>query len=139
MYQGYFQDFLTSADTLRVYDNDRLIFASNKDRLIPLMQYLDGFGPKPGQVAVFDKIMGNAAALLCVKANAIEVFSPLGSELAIQTLAKHHIKHHLAEVVPHITKPDGADWCPMEKLSVGKTPEEFYREMKSQIKPPAEC
>ncbi len=139
MYQGYFQDFLTSADTLRVYDSGKLIFASNKDRLVPLTQYLDGFGRKPEQVVIFDKIMGNAAALLCVKAGVIEVFSPLGSELAIQTLDKFRIKHHLVKVVPHITRPDGSDWCPMEKLSAGKTPDEFYAELKRRIKPPAEC
>jgi hypothetical protein len=139
MYQVYFQDFLAGADTLRVHDGDNLIFASNKDRLIPLMQYLDAFGRKPENVVIFDKIMGNAAALLCVKANAAEVFSPLGSELAIQTLDKYRIKHHLLKVVPHITRPDNVDWCPMEKLSVEKTPEEFYQALKKMAKPPALC
>lgn len=135
MYQDFFKDFLASADTLRIYDGDSLVFSSTEDRLIPLMEYL-ARTPQPKPVVIFDKIMGNAAALLSVKAAAGEVFSPLGSELAIRTLDNYRIKHHLINVVPHIMKPDGSDWCPMEKLSVGKTPEEFYQEMKRRLKPP---
>ena len=136
MCRDYFSEFLAGADTLRVYDDGKLVFSSDKDRLIPLMEYLGGEAAQHKQVVIFDKIMGNAAALLSVKADAREVFSPLGSDLAIRTLDSFHIKHKLLKVVPHIMKPDGSDWCPMEKLSVGKTPEEFYQEMKRRIKPP---
>lgn len=135
MSQDVFNQFLAGADTLHVYDDDKLVFSSTKDRLIPLMEYLANT-PQPRSVVIFDKIMGNAAALLAVEAQAREVFSPLGSALAIRTLDEFHIKHHLVKTVPHIMKPDGSDWCPMEKLSVGKTPEEFYQEMKRRIKPP---
>jgi len=77
--------------------------------------------------------MGNAAALLSVKANCREVYSPLGSELAVKTLEKYNIEYHLTEIVPYIIRDDGKGMCPMEKLSIGKGPEEFYREMKSRI------
>jgi len=30
-------------------------------------------------------------------------------------------------------RDDGKDMCPMEKLSMDKTPEEFYTEMKKRI------
>jgi len=139
MSRDAFNDFLASADTLRICDNGKLVFSSDKDRLIPLMEYLGGEAAQHKQVVIFDRIMGNAAALLAVKADAREVFSPLGSDLAIRTLDSFHIKHKLLKVVPHIMKPDGPDWCPMEKLSVGKTPEEFYQEMKRRIKPRPEC
>ena len=131
-----FTEFLSSADTLRVYDNGRRVFSSTQDRLIPLMEYLDGRTVSHRQVVIYDKIMGNAAALLAVKADARQVFSPLGSDLAIATLDSFSIRHHLLKTVPHIMRPDGSDWCPMEKLSVGRTPEEFYKEMKRRIKPP---
>lgn len=132
-----FHEFLSNADTLRVYDDGRLVFSSTKDRLIPLMEYLDGEAAKHRRVVIYDKIMGNAAALLAVKAAAREIFSPLGSDLAIATLNRFHIKHQLLKTIPHIMRPDGADWCPMEKLSVDKTPEEFYQEMKSRITNPS--
>jgi hypothetical protein len=132
MYTDLFNAFLASRDTLRIYRDGTLIFSSEKDRLLPLMEYLSV--NKPGEpVVIFDKIMGNAAALLAVKANCREVFSPLGSELGIETLKKHHISYHLTQTVPFIMRPDGKNMCPMEKLSIGKTPDEFYLEMQSRI------
>jgi hypothetical protein len=128
-----FKDFLTSEDTLRIYTGDMLAFASKKDRLLPLMEYLATYGAICQTVTIYDKIMGNAAALLAVKANAREVYSPLGSKLAIQTLEKHNIKHHISEVVPYIMRDDGKGMCPMEELSLGKEPEEFYKVMKARI------
>lgn len=128
-----FKAFLDSDDTLQIYASDRQIFSSKKDRLLPLMEYIatHEIGRKP--VVIYDKVMGNAAALLAVKANAGEVASPLGSELAVKTLDGHGIKHHLNRTVPFITRDDGQSMCPMEQLSIGKGPEEFYRIMKAKI------
>ena len=78
--------------------------------------------------------MGNAAALLAVKASCREVYSPLGSQLAIKTLDKYHIKYHLTETVPYIQKANGEDMCPMEKLSMNRGPEEFYKLIRNTIK-----
>ena len=133
MYQRIFHQFNASADTLRVYEGSSLVFSSRKDRLLPLMEYTDRFAPERS-VVIFDKIMGNAAALLAVKVGCREIFSPLGSELAIQTLENYDIKYHFTRTVPTIQKVDGESMCPMEKLSIGKEPEEFYREMVEIIK-----
>jgi hypothetical protein len=77
--------------------------------------------------------MGNAAALLSVRAGASEVYSPLGSALAVKTLEKHKVKYHLTEVVPCIMRDDGKGMCPMEELSQGKEPGEFYRVMRARL------
>ena len=130
-----FDDFLISEDSLRVYDGDRLIFKSSKDGLQPLLEYIAVFTPYPGKIRIFDKIMGNAAALLSVKAGCQEVYSPLGSELAIQTLSSYHIEYHFAEVVPYIQKRNQQGMCPMEELSISKSPEEFYQLLKQHTKP----
>jgi hypothetical protein len=128
-----FQTFLAGDDTLRIYRDKTLVFSSKKDRLLPLMEHIatHEIGQKP--VVIYDKIMGNAAALLAVKVNAGEVFSPLGSELAIKTLEKYDIKYHLTKIVPYILRDDGKGLCPMEQLSIGKSPEEFYKVMKTRI------
>jgi protein associated with RNAse G/E len=133
MYTNLYNDFLSSDDTLRVYDGDRQVFSSKKERLLPLMDYIATVNNNASQVTIFDKVMGNAAALLSTKANAREVFSPLGSELAIKTLEKSGITYHLTVTVPFILRPDGVRMCPMEELSIGKEPEEFYRELKARI------
>ena len=128
-----FSAFLSSDDTLRIYMEETLVFSSEKDRLLPLMEYIEDYGPGQQPVTIFDKIIGNAAALLAVKVNCREVYSPIGSELAIETLENYEIEYHLSEIVPYIMRPDGKGMCPMEKLSIGKEPDEFYREMKARI------
>lgn len=125
----FFNEFLTSDDTLRIYEGDQLIYSSTKDRLLPLLEYIDRLAADHQQVAIFDKIIGNAAALLAIKANCQKVFSPLSSQLAIKTLNKYGIKYHFIKIVPYIQKSDEEDMCPMEKLSLGKEPEEFYQAM----------
>lgn len=128
-----FNEFLISSDTLQVYKGDRLIFRSNKDRLLPLLEYIDRFAPYNQEVEIYDRIMGNAAALLSVKAACRKVYSPLGSELAIKTLSNYDVEYHLTEIVPHIQNRSQEDMCPMEKLSINKSPEEFYEAIRHII------
>jgi hypothetical protein len=133
MNNDLYNSFLASDDTLRIYDGDTLVFSSAKERLLPLMEYIaTGTGDR-NRVTIFDKVMGNAAALLSVKVNAGEVFSPLGSELAVSTLEKYGIRHHLENTVPFILRADGVRMCPMEELSIGKTPGEFYTTLKARM------
>ena len=134
MYQRIFSEFNASGDTLWIYEDSSLVFSSRKDRLLPLMEYIDRFAQEHSGVVIYDKIIGNAAALLAVKAGCKEIFSPLGSELALQTLEKYDITYHFTRTVSTIQKADGESMCPMEKLSIGKEPEEFYREMDEIIK-----
>lgn len=120
-----------SKNTLRVYyKGNRLLFASGKGRLAPLLEYIDKFSSHHKDVTVFDRIVGNAAALLLKKALCTRVYSPSGSELAVKTLSDYGIKYHFTEVMPHIQNSTGEDMCPMEKLSIGKSPEEFYEALR---------
>lgn len=134
MYQRLFEEFLTTDDTLRVYEGPQLVFASDKDRLLPLLDYIAQPALPHHGVIIFDRIMGNAAALLSVKAGGCEVYSPLGSRLAIETLDKYGVRCHLVETVDYIQKADSAEMCPMEKLSLGKDPETFYRTLTGGLK-----
>ena len=130
MYQALFDEFLTGKNTLRIYDSNTLIFTSDKCRLLPLVEYIDTLASHHQNVVIFDKIVGRAAALLLIKADCREVYSPLSSRLAIEVLEQHGIKHHLNQIVPCIQTPDN-NMCPMEELSIGKEPEEFYNLIRS--------
>jgi hypothetical protein len=134
MDSAFFEDFLVSSDTLRVYEDSRLLFSSAKDGLLPLLEY-SSQGPSPHRpVVIFDKIMGNAAALLSVRVGCQKVYSPLGSRIGLETLEARGIKHHISEIVDCILQSNGIDMCPMEKLSLGKDPEEFYKAVSNIIK-----
>ena len=130
MNKPLFNKFRASDDTLQVYKDNRLLFSSSKNRLLPLLEYIERFAPHHRQVVIFDKIMGNAAALLSIKASCREVYSPLGSELAIKTLDKYNIRYHFTQIIPFIQKPNGEGMCPMEESSINKEPEEFYEVIK---------
>jgi hypothetical protein len=58
----------------------------------------------------------------------------MGSELAAATLDGHGIEYRFGETVPYIRNRDGTDMCPMEKLSLGKDMDEFYRAVKEAVK-----
>jgi len=131
------RDFLASGDSLQVYEADKSIFTSEKAGLLPLLEYIDRFSPCHQQVTIFDKIMGNGAALLSVLANCQKVYSPLGSQLAINTLDKYLISYHITNTVPYIRKTPRGKMCPMEKLSLHKEPEEFYTAVKEIFPAPA--
>jgi len=129
-----YSEFLASNDTLRVYQEGRLVFTSGKERLLPLVEYIDKFTPYEKDVTVFDRIVGNAAALLLKKIFCKEVYSTLGSELAARTLSSFGISYHFTETVPYIQNNTGDDMCPMEKLSLNKDPEEFYQALRERIR-----
>ncbi len=123
--------FINSGDTLWVYKGTKLIFQSRKERLMPLLDYIDAFVPQIKGVTIFDCVVGNAAALLLKKALCLKVHSPLASQAAVRSLEKFGISYHFLKIVPRIR--EGNDICPMEKLSGGKTPDEFYQAVKALL------
>ena len=126
MYKNLYKEFISSPDTLRVYSCGTLLFFSEKDGLLPLVEYLDTPN-RPDNVVIMDRVTGNAAALLSVIAGSTEIYSPLGSNIATGTLDKYSITYHFGDTVPYIRRPNSEEMCPMEKLSLEKTPEEFYK------------
>jgi len=127
-----YDEFLRSGDTLWVCEEENRLFISKKGFLFPLVEYIDKFGSYQKRVIIMDRVMGNAAALLSVKAGAIKVYSALGSEFARNTLYKYNIEQHLDKIVPFIQARDGENICPLEKLSISKdmSPDEFYEEVR---------
>ncbi len=130
MSTSLFRRFLRSKDNLWVYEGDKLLFTSTKGGLLPLIEYIDSAVCSHNGITIFDKIMGNAAALLSVKACCRKVYSPLASELALKTLGDYGVKYHFAKIVPYIQNRKGERMCPMEELSINKGPEEFYEAVK---------
>lgn len=128
-----FTEFLESKDTFRIYKGNRLVFASQKDKLVPMVEYIESRAPYITDVTVYDRIVGNAAALLLKTIRCRSVFSELGSENAIRTLKSAGIKYRFNKTVDCIMNDSGKDMCPMERLSLGKTPDEFLSALKERM------
>ena len=123
-----FEAFLNSADTLWILSPQGVIFRSQRKGIAPLICYIEQ-ASLTEEVTVFDKVTGNAAALLLKKANGRELFSSLGSRWATETLRGFGVEAHFTHIVPYIINRSGNGMCPFEKLSLGKTPEEFYENL----------
>ena len=123
-----FQSFTESQDTLCVLEGDEKLFTSQDDALFPLLEYIGRFSHLHHNVTILDKTVGNAAALLSIKVGASEVYSPLGSQFAADTLSRYKREYHFTKTVPFILARNGKDMCPMEKLSLSRnmSPDEFY-------------
>ena len=128
-----YDEFLKSDDTLRIYADSKLVFSSKKERLTALLEYIDSLSVNHQGVTIWDKVVGNAAALLSIKAGGRELYSPLASQLAVITLDKYGIVHRFGNIVSFIRRADGKGMCPMEKLSLDKEPEEFYTAVKAVV------
>ena len=122
-----FTGFQRSEDTVRIYLSDNLLFRSAEKGVRPLLTYLLEFHPCPEGVTVFDRIVGNAAALLLKKASCREIHSIIGSETAAETLKRLGIAHSFQTTVPFISNRAGDGMCPFEKASIGKSSDEFYK------------
>lgn len=120
--------FLGSRDTLWVQKGTKLVFRSEKGQLVPLVEYIQAFVPRIRGVIVFDRVVGNAAALLLKKALCLKVYSPIASRAAVYTLQKLGIGYHFWKIAPCIMQ--GNSICPMEEMSLGKSPDEFYEAVK---------
>ena len=125
-YSQLFAQFLETRDNLQVYLGGKLCFRSEAPGLKPLLSYIREFTPCPEGAVVFDRLVGNAAALLLEKAACREVYGQVGSDLAIETLRGPGIAYSFLKVVPFISNRAGDGMCPFEKASIGKSVGEFY-------------
>jgi hypothetical protein len=104
------------------------LFASREPMLRPLLSALEMLGEELRGTLVIDRIVGKAAALLCVHAGVAQVYTPLASQPAVTLLTSHRIGIEAREVVPFIRNRKGDGLCPMEQLALRyDSPEEFLR------------
>ena len=111
--------------SLVLIKNSEIIYRSKKQGLAPLIFCLKN---KPGLLrgaTVYDKLVGRAATLLMIYGKVKEVMTPAISRMALVELKKNNINSEYGEVVGKIMNRKGDDLCPMEKLSSGKSAEEF--------------
>ncbi|MDZ7373102.1 MAG: DUF1893 domain-containing protein [candidate division KSB1 bacterium] len=105
-----------------------VLFTSREPMLRPLLAALEALGEQLRGATVVDRIVGKAAAFLCVYAGVAEVYTPLASQPAVGLLASHGIPLEARRVVPFIRNREGNGLCPMEQLALQyETPEDFLR------------
>ena len=119
---------------LELRKDGKLLFASEKTRLRPLMECLEQFMGKLEGCELYDKIVGLAAARLIVYSKLItSVKAGTLSLPAKELLEAAGIEVASENLVPVILNNELTGPCPMELKAKDVSNEEFYNHMKALL------
>jgi len=134
-WQEKIAQLLQAGLSIRVEKEDRIIFESTEPMLKPLLVCLQQHTAEMVAATVIDKIVGRAAAYLCVLANVQQVFTPLASLAAQEVLDQAGIPLQAQRLIPQIMNRDNSGPCPMEQMANGfSSAEAFYQALREKIK-----
>ena len=118
--------------TLVIVKEGKVIFETRSQGVGGFLQAIEKLGKRLVASAVADKIVGAAAAMLCVYSEVSSVFAVTISEEGIRVLKDNDIIYRFENEVPNILNHDKTDICPFEKLVIGsRDPKEAYTKLKS--------
>jgi zinc transport system ATP-binding protein len=116
---------MPTTHSLVVHCDGDIVFSSDGHWLHPLFEletFLGGWNGNPARLAVTDKIVGRAAALLIVRLGVGRVHAGLLSRLGREALEQHHLPHTWDRLVDRIV-------CRTEELLAGEHDPERAHEM----------
>jgi len=118
--------------TLVIAREGKVIFETRSQGVGGFLQAIEKLGKRLVASSVADKIVGAAAAMLCVYSEVSSVFAATISEEGIKVLENNQIIYQFENEVPNILNNDKTDVCPFEKLVIGsRDPKEAYTKLKS--------
>jgi hypothetical protein len=118
--------------SLVIVKKGKVIFKTQKHGIVGFLEAIEKLDENLVASSVADKIVGVAAATLCVYSGVVSVFALTISEAGIKVLRDNNIAHRFKNAVPNILNRDKKDVCPFEKLAMASgNPEEAYAKLKS--------
>lgn len=96
----------------------RVIFSSDGRGIKPIYTALNELKCELRGSSIADKVVGKAAAMICVYAGIKELNTKLISENAISVLESTSIIYNYDKSVPYIKNRDQSGMCPVETLSL---------------------
>jgi UDP-3-O-acyl-N-acetylglucosamine deacetylase len=110
---------LTEEDlSLVIVKNEKIIFETKKQGINGFLQAIEKLDKNLVKASAADKIVGVAAAMLCVYAGVASVFALTISEEGIRMLENNNILCRFEKKVSNILNRDKNDVCPFEKLAI---------------------
>jgi len=118
--------------SLVIVKKGKVIFETKKQGISGFLQAIEKLDKKLVVTSVADKIVGVAAAMLCVYAGVASVFALTISEEGIKVLEDNNIACLFEKKVSNILNRDKTDVCPFEKLAMESgNSQEAYVKLKS--------
>lgn len=117
--------------SLVIVKNKKVIFKTKKQGVNGFLDAIALLNKELNKASVADKIIGVAAAMLCVYSGISSVFAQTISESGIKILKEKNIDFFYEKMVSNILNRKKTDVCPFEKLAIkSKTSKEAYDKLK---------
>lgn len=125
---------LENKHSIVVVKENNVVYKSDKNGLLPIIDVYDSDKKILDGAAVADKVIGRAAALILIEANISKLYAQLISENAISILDNTNIKYEYDKKVKEIRNRDNTGMCPMEELSLATdNADELIRKVKEKF------
>ena len=116
------------------YKKEVLVYSSKMRGIAPLVELCD-INKENDELFVADKVIGKAAALLCIKCNVRMLFAKVISDAAIKILHDYGVDTRFDERVAFIENRTGTGKCPMEALAADTvSPDEMLKRAKDFLR-----
>ena len=118
--------------SLVIVKKGKVIFETKKQGISGFLQAIEKLDKNLVAASAADKIVGVAAAMLCVYAGVVSVFALTISEGGMRVLEDNNIACMFEKKVSNILNRDKNDVCPFEKLAMASgSSDEAYVKLKS--------
>ena len=118
--------------SLVIVKKGKVIFETSKQGISGFLQAIKGGEKILVAASAADKIVGVAAAMLCIYSGFASVFASTISEAGIKLLEDYNIECVFERKVSHILNRSKTDVCPFEKIAMTSgSPDEAYIKLKS--------
>ncbi len=123
---------------LVIVKNGKVIFQTKEPGIEGFLEAIEKLDRNLVEASVADKIVGMAAAMLCVYAGVVSVFALTISEGGIRVLEDNNIEYLFEKKVSNVLDHDKNDVCPFEKMAMdsGSSAEAYvkFKSLASQTK-----
>ena len=122
--------------SLVIAKSEKIVFATRQSGVSGFLQAIDKFSKDDlASSFVADRVVGRAAAMLCVYCCVKAVYAVVLSETGKEVLEKNSIPFQFESLVPNILNRQKTATCPFEQIvsSISKA-EEAYKKLKSCVK-----
>lgn len=121
--------------SLVIVKNGKVTFETKKQGIVGFLEAIEIFNEDLVSSSIADKIVGVAAAMLCVYTKISFVFANTISESGIKLLKENNINCEFGKKVPKILNRTKTDVCPFEELAMKSINyEDAYEKLKSLVK-----
>lgn len=121
----------TSGDSLIVVKDGLVLLSKKGGGIGPLFDALLELGERMKGSCVADRVIGKAAAALCVFSKIKKVYTPVLSKTAVELLVNNKIIYSTDFLVPGILNKDRTGFCPLESITADM---EDHREIYDAVK-----